>query len=972
MFGRKMNTFEDWSSEQLDEMESIARRAWEIKDLYENKVPKALESIAKKQEKQKEHQDKSHKVQSDQLKIGTQVRVAAKSLARGKLENKYAGPYFVVEVTKNGNYILEDQLHQRLSDTYPLSRLKIVEEDVSEPVYEIEKIVSHRKKGDRYEYLVKWKGYDESENTWEPKESFTDMKTIEKYMKKVMENERPTRPKRNQSSNLVTFLGVFFLLLPLIMAEEKPNYVELCKNNKLMFMPLKCEPHKYIQCASWGVPLVYKCPRNTYYDPERVGCTGKRKPATEPECKEDLTNTTEETNSTLSSWDSHEINNTHTSLSTTESSEVTTTSEILISSTTSSTSPPSSPSSTSSSTTSTTTSTTSETSETQSKVTATTTLTTTLATISRTTTSKSTQVLTTTSPNSETTTVEQSRLMKRFSTEENITENMESIVPLATKSRPFKEDFYFCETPELRTGKIIDINNMCSTKIVKGNRYFDFVVRNGGLDGIHLMSRMGNQVKGKAYECSKEAIEVTSSENFFGSQTVTQQTKTIDLSESECKRMISENYCESSKMECNEYTCAYDGTPKPKFAWMRTTTETGYRCEVKTRIITAHSVSDRLFGKNCPADKYTCSTGRSRLVWDKSIVHECPLNYISTLNGLSNDGNDILYSMSKNLAFQINGHSTMCGMKVYTTTEGLYLTAANNATKLPKPEFDQREINEMIISENDATKYRHFLDMVQIEATVCKRMKDLLVITRQNRRGYFRINDRVGRQLIFYSENDVIMVPKCVKVNPTEINYDETKCRFQMKFANKTAYIVENNILTQQASSKCGQESSLYLPMSGKIVSIKDGKIEITDAREEVKVDSLGLQKIYEINFPHQGQILDNTDILEEILNLNKVSNTTNLKPKEGNIENNGVTQLGFGLEVLKQLQSWWENLIFKLSVFNAVALILLGVVLTIFIVFRVKRTNHTRRRLRNTIIRYRPSAPPQDQVTYNFNDEKY
>ncbi len=49
------------------------------------------------------------------------------------------------------------------------------------PAYEENKIINHRGEAGAYEYLVDWRGYAESDRSWEPEKNFLDTKCIEQY-----------------------------------------------------------------------------------------------------------------------------------------------------------------------------------------------------------------------------------------------------------------------------------------------------------------------------------------------------------------------------------------------------------------------------------------------------------------------------------------------------------------------------------------------------------------------------------------------------------------------------------------------------------------------------------------------------------------------------------------------------------------------------------------------------------------------
>ena len=61
------------------------------------------------------------------------------------------------------------------------------EEQVSDDSYEIEKIMDHRRNTTtgEWEFLVKWKGYDHRQNTWEPESHFDNSNTIRQYWEDV-------------------------------------------------------------------------------------------------------------------------------------------------------------------------------------------------------------------------------------------------------------------------------------------------------------------------------------------------------------------------------------------------------------------------------------------------------------------------------------------------------------------------------------------------------------------------------------------------------------------------------------------------------------------------------------------------------------------------------------------------------------------------------------------------------------------
>jgi hypothetical protein len=122
---------------------------------------------------------------SKPFKIGQKVWLESRNLhipyASRKITPKREGPFQIKKVLGPVTYQLQLPKQWRIHDVFHaclLSPHKETEEhgpnytnpppDLldGEQEYEIEAIIAHRKQGRQTQYLVKWKGYDSSKNTW--------------------------------------------------------------------------------------------------------------------------------------------------------------------------------------------------------------------------------------------------------------------------------------------------------------------------------------------------------------------------------------------------------------------------------------------------------------------------------------------------------------------------------------------------------------------------------------------------------------------------------------------------------------------------------------------------------------------------------------------------------------------------------------------------------------------------------------
>jgi transposase InsO family protein len=195
MFGRQLNELKDYTSAQqlpvdMDEWKEHQKK---IMSLI---FPSINERIQGKQEAMREQLDRIRKnVIADELIPGTVVMIKdpqylLQPSVRPTTQPMWIGPYTIVRRTLYGPYIIRDDT----GDIYPrqvnIDQMKVVyspqhlpddEQEADDSNYEVDYIVKHSEEHGAMKYLVKWKGYDMKDSTWETEEAFNDPQPVERY-----------------------------------------------------------------------------------------------------------------------------------------------------------------------------------------------------------------------------------------------------------------------------------------------------------------------------------------------------------------------------------------------------------------------------------------------------------------------------------------------------------------------------------------------------------------------------------------------------------------------------------------------------------------------------------------------------------------------------------------------------------------------------------------------------------------------
>lgn len=190
-FGRPVNALQDYSDVETDLMseDELSERLTVMMDLV---YPEVFKRSQRKHALSAKRANANRRATVSSFEPGCTVMIS--DVIRGsKNDPPFVGPYTVLKKTRAGTYVLLDSTGCILGRNVPKSQIKLVSApprpELAQAVsanplqrsYVVDKILRHRGPEGAREYLVRWRGYDSSSDSWEPDTNFDDRRVIQDY-----------------------------------------------------------------------------------------------------------------------------------------------------------------------------------------------------------------------------------------------------------------------------------------------------------------------------------------------------------------------------------------------------------------------------------------------------------------------------------------------------------------------------------------------------------------------------------------------------------------------------------------------------------------------------------------------------------------------------------------------------------------------------------------------------------------------
>mmetsp|Transcript_20160 Transcript_20160/g.51972 ORF Transcript_20160/g.51972 Transcript_20160/m.51972 type:complete len:273 (-) Transcript_20160:412-1230(-) len=114
-----------------------------------------------------------------------------------------------------------------------------VAEDDADGIYTVERILQKRVRGQREEFLIKWRGYSTKHNTWEPRENIYDERLIRAFEQAVEAEPERKKPKHGKAKTSADDSLTKSRVAHAAFDPSLVNHIDLCQmSDKLCLLQL--------------------------------------------------------------------------------------------------------------------------------------------------------------------------------------------------------------------------------------------------------------------------------------------------------------------------------------------------------------------------------------------------------------------------------------------------------------------------------------------------------------------------------------------------------------------------------------------------------------------------------------------------------------------------------------------------------------------------------------------------------------
>jgi len=409
-----------------------------------------------------------------------------------------------------------------------------------------------------------------------------------------------------------------------------------------------------------------------------------------------------------------------------------------------------------------------------------------------------------------------------------------------------------------------------------------------------VLNKLHDIINGEGHQCFKTIHKYSYYEDIFWQRFETVIVTNVKLSKHQCKAMVLAQECGGNQMTCDSNGCWYAPTAVPDYKYLRNVDVVVENCRFTTKLILAKDKNEKLF-ENCYVQDYFCNLHDSIIIWDKSVVHECPFEKVMIEE--FNSSNQMIWNPNKHYLFQKTRQEQNCMIQMTLTQEGLYVVDLKTLNDQQKAvlnqltkNIDPKAFTDLQLSDYDYTEFLNNRALNKLQLKTCELFYSSLQIFKQQEESFLRIKDANSNSLIIYSRDNKIIIPTCIDVSEieviekTEYCYNDIGVKFVLNEKNTTGFLTKDNILVSHSKHvACSNQVRKFVVNTTTIILVQNKSIVLT--RNNLNYVSLhfNMKNFDDLNFKHSDQIKNGLNVIDDIVKYTQFNDDSNIMTATNN-----------------------------------------------------------------------------------------